>query len=50
MFSNTLDDLPYKWYKFEEEGGDMCTWKELKENFIKVFAFALAEVDMQEVV
>lgn len=50
MFSNTLDDLPYKWYKFEEAVGDMCTWKELKENFIKVFAFAPAEVDLQEAI
>ena len=39
LFLLTLDDLPKKWYKMEEEWGETFLWNEIKENFIKDFKF-----------
>lgn len=50
MFPNTLDDLPYKWHKIEEAHGETFTWKDLKENFIKDFAFTLQEANLTKAV
>ena len=43
LFPNTFDDLPNKWYKMEEGIGEMFTWNELKENFLKDFKFLAKE-------
>ena len=39
LFPSTLDDIPNKWYKMEEERGEKFLWNELRENFIKGFSF-----------
>ena len=50
LFSNTLDDLPYKWYKIEEAHRETFTQKDLKENFIKDFSFNLAETNLTDAI
>jgi hypothetical protein len=50
MFLNTLDDIPHKWYKIEEEFGHTFDWKLIKGNFIKCFEFRLEEALLQEAV
>jgi hypothetical protein len=48
IFQNTLDDIPYKWYKIEEVCGHTFNWNEIKENFIKDFEFRPEEALLQE--
>jgi len=47
MFQNTLDDIPHKWYKIEEESGHTFVWNEIKRNFLKYFQFRIEEKVMQ---
>jgi hypothetical protein len=48
--SNTLDDIPYKWYKIEEAWGETFSWITLKENFIKYFEFRIEEAQLVQAV
>ena len=47
LFPTTLDDLPNKWYKIEEERGYTFTWQTLRQNFIKDFSFIPDDQNLQ---
>ena len=50
MFPHTLDDLPSKWFKLEEERGETLDWKEIRQNFISDFQFQPVNENIKEVV
>ena len=50
MFPHTLDDLPSKWFKLKEAGGETLDWKDIRHNFILDFQFQSANEHITEIV
>jgi hypothetical protein len=47
MFPNTVDNIPYKWYKIGEACEHTFDWNEIKINLLKDFEFKPEETLLQ---